>query len=259
VRDHGDAPTVPDDVSWRELDSEVRQEMRSLPKTLAERVGGHLVMAGRLLDVDAELAYQHARAAARLAARVGAVREAAGLAAYATGRYAEALTELRAVRRMTGSDAYWAVMADCERGLGRPERALAMAREPQVVKLDRATQVELRIVAAGARADLGQHEAAVVTLQGPELAMRPAKAWSPRLWYAYAEALLAVGREPEARDWFAKAAEADENGATDAAERLAELDGVEFLDALDGEAGEADAANPDAANPADVKPDVTEG
>ncbi len=230
-------------MSWRDLAPEVREDLRSLPKTLAEEVGAHLVMAGRLLEDEPELGYLHARAAQRLAARVAAVREAAGLAAYATGRYAEALADLRAARRMTGSNAYWAVMADCERGLGRPERALAMAGEPEARQLDAATQVELRIVAAGARADLGQHEAAVVTLQGPELTTRPAKAWSARLWYAYAEALLAVDRRDEARDWFAQAADADRDGETDAAERLAELDGLEFVDALDPEAEAADEAD----------------
>ena len=56
-----------------------------------------------------------------------------------------------------------------------------------------------------------------------------------RLFYAYADALLAAGREQEARDWFARAAEADTGGETDAAERLDELDGLEFEDLADGQ------------------------
>ena len=48
----------------------------------ADIVARHLVMAGRLLDEDPEAAYLHATAAAQRAGRVGAVREAAGLAAY---------------------------------------------------------------------------------------------------------------------------------------------------------------------------------
>jgi hypothetical protein len=61
--------------------------------------------------------------------------------------------------------------------------------------------------------------------------------WTARLRYAYADALLAAGREAEAREWFAKAVEADRDGSTDASDRLAALDGVEFTDALaeDGE------------------------
>ncbi|WP_329043134.1 tetratricopeptide repeat protein [Streptomyces sp. NBC_00178] len=204
----------------------------SLPKTLAEDVARNLVMVARLIDDDPDQAYAYSRIALRLASRVAAVREAAGFAAYATQKYAEALAEFRASRRMTGSVELWPVMADCERGLGRPERAMAMAGEPEVQKLDKAGQVEMRLVAAGARRDMGQIDAAIVTLQGPELASNAVHSWTPRLRYAYADALLEAGREDEAREWFGKALEADKDGATDASDRLAELDGVEFVDAL---------------------------
>ncbi|MCQ8195405.1 tetratricopeptide repeat protein [Streptomyces sp. RCU064] len=217
----------------------------SLPKTLAEDVAKNLVMVAKLLDDEPERAYGYSRVALRLASRVAAVREAAGFASYAVGKYAEALAEFRAARRMTGNSELWPVMADCERGMGRPERALAMAGEPEVQKLDRAGQVEMRMVAAGARRDMGQADAAVVTLQSPELASNSIQPWTARLRYAYADALLAVGREDEAREWFAKALEADQSGSTDASDRLAELDGVEFVDALDPEqAADDDVSQP---------------
>jgi hypothetical protein len=147
---------------------------------------------------------------------------------------------------MTGSIDLWPVMADCERGLGRPEKALDMAGTPEVHKLDKAGQVEMRLVAAGARRDMGQLDAAIVTLQSPELASNSVQPWTARLRYAYADALLAVGRESEAREWFAKAVEADKDGSTDASDRLAELDGVEFVDALDEtDADETDADETD--------------
>jgi len=196
----------------------------------AELVGGHLVMAGRLVDEDPEKAYAHARAAQQLAPRLAATREALGLAAYLSDRYAEALSELRAARRITGSNHQWAVMADCERGLGRPEKALEMAQAPEAKELDKATQIELRIVAAGARRDLGQPEAAVVLLQGVDLTPAQPEPWTARLRYAYAEALLESDREDEARDWFARASEVDPEGLTGAGERLAELDGLSFED-----------------------------
>ncbi|CAM5559805.1 hypothetical protein SSPIM334S_00389 [Streptomyces spiroverticillatus] len=205
----------------------------SLPKTLAEDVARNLVMVAKLIDDEPEEAYAYSRIALRLASRVAAVREAAGFAAYSTQRYTEALAEFRATRRMTGTVDLWPVMADCERGLGRPERALAMAGEPEVQKLDKAGQVEMRLVAAGARRDMGQIDAAIVTLQGPELGSNSVQPWTARLRYAYADALLTAGREDEAREWFAKAVEADKDGTTDASDRLAELDGVEFVDALD--------------------------
>ncbi|MCG0290788.1 tetratricopeptide repeat protein [Streptomyces sp. PSAA01] len=235
---------IPDDVTGEEIDKSVRQELMSLPKTLAEDVARNLVMVAKLLDDEPEQAYQYARVALRLASRVAAVREAAGFASYAVGKYSEALAEFRAARRMTGNSDLWPVMADCERGMGRPERALAMAGEPEVQKLDRAGQVEMRMVAAGARRDMGQADAAVVTLQSPELASHSIQPWTARLRYAYADALLAVGREDEAREWFAKALEADQGGTTDASDRLAELDGVEFVDALDPEQEADDALKP---------------
>jgi tetratricopeptide (TPR) repeat protein len=185
-------------------------------------------MAGRLIDEDPEKAYAHARAAQQLAPRLAATREALGLAAYLSDRYAEALSELRAARRITGSNHQWAVMADCERGLGRPEKALEMAQAPEVKELDKATQVELRIVAAGARRDMGQADAAVVLLQGADLTPVQPEPWTARLRYAYAEALLDASREDEAREWFSRASEVDPEGLTDAGERLAELDGLTF-------------------------------
>jgi tetratricopeptide (TPR) repeat protein len=205
----------------------------SLPKTLAEDVAKNLVMVARLLDSEPEEAYAYSRVALRLASRVAAVREAAGFASYVTERYSEALTEFRASRRMTGSAELWPVMADCERGLGRPERALEMAGAPEVKQLDKAGQIEMRLVAAGARTDMEQFDAAVVTLECAELGSHSVQPWTARLRYAYADALIGAGRADEARDWFAKAAEADQNGSTNAAERLAEIDGIEFVDALD--------------------------
>ncbi|MCU7822252.1 tetratricopeptide repeat protein [Kitasatospora sp. DSM 101779] len=224
----------------------MRQDLKSLPKTLADDVARNLVMVARLLDSEPEEAYKYSRVALRLASRVASVREAAGFASYMTQRYSEALTEFRAARRMTGRADLWPVMADCERGLGRPERALAMAGEPEVKQLDKAGQVEMRLVAAGARSDMEQFDAAVVTLQSPELASSAIHPWTARLRYAYAEALIAAGRGEEARDWFAKAAEADTEGSTNASERLAEIDGLEFVDALEESEAEEEAEQAEA-------------
>jgi tetratricopeptide (TPR) repeat protein len=124
---------------------------------------------------------------------------------------------------MGGGPGHLAVMADCERALGRPERAIEIAREARGEPLPAAEAVELRIVAAGARRDMGQHDAAVVALQGPDLDPRRVEPWSARLFYAYADNLVAVGRTDEALRWFLHAADADEDGETDAAERAFEL------------------------------------
>jgi tetratricopeptide (TPR) repeat protein len=194
-------------------------------------VARYLVAAG--LADDPEQGYAYAHAAKRLAARVGVVREACGIAAYRTGRWADALSEFRAARRMTGRDDYLPIMADCERALGRLDRALAVVREGSTARLDRATQIELRIVESGIRRDQGLSDAAVLALQVPELTSSRLRPWSARLFYAYADALLAAGRADEARDAFARAVEADPDGETDAADRLDELDGIEFDDLED--------------------------
>lgn len=216
---------MPDDVDAGSLDRAVRQELRSLPKETADRVAGHLAAAQTLLDTDPEAAYEHAAAAGRRASRIAVVRETHGVVAYATGRWAEAQRELRAARRMSGRDEVLPLLADCERGLGRPERALALAATPEARALEGDARIELLIVTAGARRDLGQPDAAVLALQVPELRTRTRAGWQVRLRYAYADALLAAGRRDEAVSWFERVARADAEGQTDAAERLAELRG----------------------------------
>lgn len=223
-------PPVPADVTGDELDRAAKSDLKTLPKDLATEVARHLVMAGRLVDEDPELAYEHALVARRKAARVGVVREACGLAAYHRGLWSVALSELRAARRLTGQEAYLAVMADAERGLGRPERALDLARSDEAKRLSPAEAIEMRIVVSGARRDLGQFDAAVLALQVPELKDERLRPWSARLLYAYADALVAADRAEEASDWFARAAAADRDGETDAAERYAEIEGLDIID-----------------------------
>jgi tetratricopeptide (TPR) repeat protein len=217
-------PPLPPDLPAAELDRATRTELRGLPESLAERITQHLVAAGLLIDDDPEGAHRHAWYARSLAPRLALVREAAGLTAYRIGDYAAALAELRAVRRMTGDAAHLPVMADSERGLGRPERALALAKDPDVSRLEPAARVELAIVASGARRDLGQAEAAVVGLQGAALDSDRIEPWTPRLWYAYAEALLAAGRRDDAQRWFESVAAIEEDDETDASARAADLE-----------------------------------
>lgn len=154
-------------------------------------------MVTRLLEDEPELAYQHATAAVRRGGRVDVVREAAGLAAYRTGRFAEALRELRTVRRLSGTEEYIAVMADCERGLGRPERALAMAAEPRTRPIEQETEVELAIVLSGARVDLGQLDAALALLEPSRLGRLP-RELAERVAEARASVLEEMGRLDEA-------------------------------------------------------------
>lgn len=223
--------------------------MRTLPGDLAEAVARRLVAAGAA--EDPERAYLYAQEARRLAARVGIVRETTGIAAYRAGHWAEALAELRAARRLTGRTSYLPLMADAERAMGRPDRALAIINDPGAGQLDRATEIELRIVESGVRRDEGLPDAAVVALQVPELTDGRIRPWSARLFYAYADALLDAGRDQEARAWFGQAAAADTEDETDAAERCEEIDELMIDDLADVEDGADDADDAIQENSAD--------
>ncbi len=211
----------------------MKSELGGLPADMAIIVGRYLVASE--LASDPEQSYRYAQAARHYAARIGVVREVSGIAAYKTGRWTEALAELRAARRLTGRNDYLALMADAERGLGRLDRALEVVHSPEAKRLPRAAQIELRIVESGIRRDEGLADAAVLALQVPELTDGKLRPWSARLFYAYGDALLAAGRRDAAREAFSRAVVADEDEQTDALARLDELDGITVADLEDDE------------------------
>lgn len=155
---------IPANVKASDLDPETLTALKSLEKAGAEIVAKHLVMAGSLLDVDPEAAYEHAQAAVSRAGRIAQVREAAALAAYTCGKYQEALREVRTARRLSGSDLLRAVEADCERGLGHPDKALNVIEETNITGFEVEEIAELILVAAGARADMQQYQTALAVL-----------------------------------------------------------------------------------------------
>ena len=191
--------------------------------------------AAQFLDEDEDLALEHAEHAAKRAGRVPAVREALGLVRYRRTEFADALREFRTARRLSGSNHLIAYMVDCERGLGRPDRALELASSADAKNLAEADNIELAIVVSGVRRDLGQADAAVMGLRIPALERATHQPWAARLFYAYADALLATGDRDGARTWFAKAMDADTENETDAAERLGMQSDVEMTDLLEGE------------------------
>ena len=222
-RPQHDGPAIPAGVDAKQLAPDVRRELSTLDRVTADAVARHLVAAGDLIDEDPEAALNHARAARARASRIAVVREAVGIAAYQCGDWAQALAELRAARRMGSKSALLALIADCERGLGRPERAIELARGPEAAQLSGDDADELRIVAAGARADLGQIEQALTVLSTPQLESGRTGSTAARLYYAYADTLLALDRNDEALEWFLRSAAADTEGVTDAEDRVSEL------------------------------------
>ena len=212
-------PAIPEEVLNETVDPDLAREMSSLSKENAERAAQHLLAAAFFVDTDPRRAHLHGVAASARAGRVGRVREVAGYAAYHAREFEIAIRELRAANRITGDGSMWPVLADSERGIGRPEKAIEMAKDPQVKLLDIDGQIEMKIVVAGARRDLKQTEAAVATLKCAELENETAS-WAPRLRYAYADALEANGDHKNAQKWFVKSAEIDINQETDANERI---------------------------------------
>ncbi|MGB3233880.1 MAG: tetratricopeptide repeat protein [Mycobacterium sp.] len=221
ARDAG--PPIPAEIDAKQLSPEIRGELTTLDRGTADVIARHLVAAGELLDDDPEAALEHARAARARAGRIAAIREAVGIAAYHCGDWAQALAELRAARRMGSRSPLLALIADCERGIGRPERAIELARGAEAIQLSGDDADELRIVVAGARSDMGQHEQALAILASPALDPSQTGQTAARLFYTYAETLLNLGRAQEALEWFLNAARADVEGVTDAEERITEL------------------------------------
>lgn len=177
-------------------------------------------MAGSLVDDDPETALAHARFAARRGGRVGVVRETYGIVAYRNGSFSTAIRELRTAVRITGRYDLLPMIADCERGLGRPEKALDIAASPEAENLGAASTIEMMIVVAGAYADTGDLSTALASLEIPALRQKVEGAWQVRLWVAYADLLELAGRHEESMRWLTLAADADSERITDAAERL---------------------------------------
>ena len=205
VSPNGNEPTIPAGVSADELDRDALRALTTLSGPNRDIVARHLVMAGQLIDLDPEAAYQHAQAAVSRAGRVDVVREAAALTAYASGRYEEALREVRAVRRMRGDSSLRAVEADAERGLGHPEKAVEIIDATDASSLDLAEQVELVLVSSGARADLGQSDVGLVIVDDA-LAALPSSVDDElrrRLMEVKAERLTELGRDDEAAELIA--------------------------------------------------------
>jgi hypothetical protein len=216
VRPRHDDPIIPEDALASDLDRVARNELKTLAKDNAEGVAQHLVMAARLIESDPATAHLHALSAARRAGRIGVVRETLAITAYAIEDYALALRELRTYRRITGRDDQLPLMVDSERALGRPDKALELARSVPKSSLPVPVQVELAIAMSGARLDQGNPTAALQELTIPQLNPSVVFSYSPALFAAYATCLEDLGRDEDAELWWAH--------ADTAADALAERD-----------------------------------
>ena len=174
-------------------------------------------------DGDPEAAVRSARAAKRAAPRAASVREALGIALYQVGDFRAARTELAAAQRISGRSDLDAMLADIERGLGRPERAIALFERSDRSNMDPDTAAELLLVAASAYGDLDQPAAGVALIR--RHARWPVELADHHLRLAYAEGALAeqAGDPTRARAAFARVVQADPD-FHDAVDRLDRLE-----------------------------------
>ncbi|MCB0917573.1 MAG: Replicase polyprotein 1ab [Actinobacteria bacterium] len=189
---------------------------------MADKIAAHIIMVGRYLDSDPELAVQHGKRAYDLAPRVPAIREIYALAAYRAGDWRAAIREARTVRRMRGDDSWLPIIADCERGLGRPERAVAQLSDLPG-ELDDAVLAEAGIVLSGAQHDLGDEQAALAAFDDGLLRTGQNQVWAARYRYAYSEQLRRMGEVNEANKWLQLAIATDPDNETGALDRLEEV------------------------------------
>ncbi|WP_176386598.1 hypothetical protein [Gulosibacter sp. 10] len=209
VRAEHEDPEIPEGITDRDLDNKARMELKTLSKENASFVAKHLAMSSMLIDSDPELAHQHALSASRRGGRIAMVRETLAITAYTIGDYALALRELRTYRRISGKDDQLALMVDCERGLGRPDRALELGRTADRDALPAAQRVQLAIAMSGARLDQEQPELALAELEIPQLDRTRAFEYSPALFAAYATVLEDLGQTAEAAQWHSAARRAE--------------------------------------------------
>ena len=215
-----EAGTDPAEVLPRDVLAELRETVRPNAFDEAARVLAAAVVA--LSEEDEEAAVRAARAAKRVAPRSGATREVLGIALYRAGEFRAARTELAAAQRLSGGVELSAMLADIERALGRPERALELFEAVDRARMQPDTAAELLIVAASAYGDLGQPAAGVALLR--RHARWPTELADHHLRLAYAEGALAeqAGDAAGARKAFSRLVEADPS-FYDAADRLERL------------------------------------
>jgi tetratricopeptide (TPR) repeat protein len=205
----------------RPIQDEIR---RTAPPGKDREAMSRLGRAIELLDRDdPKGAAAEAEKAKALAPRSGAVREVLGLAMYGLGKWQEALTELKAYKRISGRTDQNHLIADSLRGLGRPKEAVPLAEEVLRVKgVPNEAKAEAVIVAASALADQGRFAEALAFLGRAKTRDDRSEGYTLRLWYVKGDILARAGRKQEAAEEFRRVMQHDPS-AYDAAERLAEV------------------------------------
>ncbi|OZG68918.1 tetratricopeptide repeat protein [Bifidobacterium eulemuris] len=147
-------PKMPKGMEWSMLSKDEKERLRGLAKEHAENIGLHILATYALIDDDPAAALEHAKWVARQASRIDFARETLAFVAYRMGDYKLALREFRTAFRMNGYPDYLPFIADCERGLGNPKKAIEMAVSDEAKMLRGDAKAEMFLVYAGALGDL---------------------------------------------------------------------------------------------------------
>ena len=147
-------PKLPKGIEWSMLSTDDRERLRGLSKEHAENIGLHILAAYTLEERDPELALEHAKWVAHQASRIDFARETLAFVAYRQGDYKLALREFRTAFRMNGFLDYLPFIADCERGMGEPKKAIETAMSDDAKYLRGESKAEMFLVYAGALGDL---------------------------------------------------------------------------------------------------------
>ena len=147
-------PKMPKGIEWSMLSTDDRERLRGLSKEHAENIGLHILAAYTLEERDPELALEHAKSVAHQASRIDFARETLAFVAYRQGDYKLALREFRTAFRMNGFLDYLPFIADCERGMGEPKKAIETAMSDDAKYLRGESKAEMFLVYAGALGDL---------------------------------------------------------------------------------------------------------
>ena len=154
-------PVMPKGLEWNMLSKDERERLRGLSKEHAENIGLHILAAYTLEADDPKAALEHAKWVAKQASRIDFARETLAMVAYRNGDYKLALREFRTAFRMNGYLDYLPFMADCERGLEQPKKAIDIALSDDAKHLTGEPKAEMFLVYAGALADLGMWDQAI--------------------------------------------------------------------------------------------------
>jgi tetratricopeptide (TPR) repeat protein len=217
-----------------------RSSRKSLPPEIAAEIRNAAEVATALhrerLVEKAESAYgayergryQDASRAIKAVAEecpgVAAVRELAGLAAYRSGKWREALRHLQAYSAMADSSEHLPILMDCQRALRKPKKVADLWSQLRQSSPEPDVLAEGRIVAAASLAETGDLQGAISMLAtaGASKALRNPSNRHVRQWYLLGDLYERAGDVPRAREMFERVLKVDRE-AYDVVDRLVGL------------------------------------